>query len=154
MTLDILNDGKDVSAINNTHISLIPTVKNPVFAKDFKLISLCNVIYKLVSKVIFNRLRASMPSIILDNKSAFIENKLITDNMIVAFEAFHSTGIGRINGSNHFALKLYLNKAFNRIKWNFLEKVMTTMRFPPSLVSLIMRCVRSIAFSVPINVHQ
>lgn len=89
----------------------------------FKSISLCNAIYKLVSKVIVNTLCAFMPFVIHDSQSVFIKNILIIDNIIVAFEAFHSMDIGRINGSNYFAPKLNLSKAFDKIGWNFLGRL-------------------------------
>lgn len=88
MILDILNSRKDISAINDTYISLIPKVKSAFYVKDFRSISLCNVTYKLVSKVIVNRLRASMSSVIHDSQNALVKNRLIIDNIIVSFEAF------------------------------------------------------------------
>lgn len=60
-----------------------------------------------------------MPSVIHDNQNAFVEKRLITDNVIVAFEAFHSVQHRKLNGSNHFALKLDLSKAFDKVEWNF-----------------------------------
>lgn len=68
--------------------------------------------------------------------------RLISDNVIVAFEAFHSMS----NGPNRFALKIDLRKAFDRTEWNFLEYVMVAMHFPMSLVTLIILVFRCSLF--------
>lgn len=116
MILGILNNGEDIGAINHTFISLIPKVKKPNVVKEFRPISLYNVVYKLVSKVIVNRLNTTMNSIIHDAQSAFIKDRLITDNLMIAFEAFHSMQYGRINNTNYFALKIDLSKAFDKVE--------------------------------------
>ena len=62
--LDFLYTGHMVSDINYTHIVLIPKVKKQQNMVDFRLISLCNVIYKIISKVLANRLKLILPQII------------------------------------------------------------------------------------------
>lgn len=72
------------------HIALIPKVKDPICASEFRPISHCNVLYKLVSKTLANRLKKILPYIITNCISAFILGKLIDDNIIVAYEVLHS----------------------------------------------------------------
>ena len=76
--LDCLNNCKIPLEINSTNITLIPKVKSPEFITDFRPISLCNVVYKIVSKVLANRLRDVLPSIIFENQSAFQAGRVIT----------------------------------------------------------------------------
>jgi hypothetical protein len=76
--------------VNDTCVVLIPKINHPESLKDFRPISLCNVIYKVVSKCIVNRIRPMLQDIILTSQSAFISGRMITDNAIIAFECIHA----------------------------------------------------------------
>ncbi|XP_071721889.1 uncharacterized protein [Rutidosis leptorrhynchoides] len=86
--LQILHGGQVPDLYNHTNVVLLPKVKEPKVPSDFHPISLCNVIMKLVSKCIVNRLRSWLPSIISSNQSGFIAGRSIFDNAAVAFELF------------------------------------------------------------------
>ncbi|XP_042974644.1 uncharacterized protein LOC122306276 [Carya illinoinensis] len=88
--LEILNEGGEIAPINNTFIFLIPKIKDPQKVLEFRPISLCNVIYKVVSKVLSNSLKEILPLIIAPTQSVFIPGRMILDNVIVAFETLHS----------------------------------------------------------------
>lgn len=75
--------------INYTHVVLIPKVKNPSKMTELHPISLCNVSYKLISKVLANGLKEFLPQIIHENQSVFVPGRLITDNILLCSEVFH-----------------------------------------------------------------
>ncbi|KAK9986185.1 hypothetical protein SO802_031136 [Lithocarpus litseifolius] len=87
--LDCLNSCHIPAEFNYTYVTLIPKVKNPEKISEFRPISLCNVIYKLISKVLANRLKPLLPSIVSENQSAFQAGRVITDNILMAFETLH-----------------------------------------------------------------
>jgi hypothetical protein len=85
------------SGVNEITIVLLPKKEGLEFLKDFRPISLCNVIYKVVSKCLVNRLRSLLHELIGPMQSAFILGRLITDNMLIAFECLHAIEQGTVH---------------------------------------------------------
>jgi len=142
----VLPDG-----VNDTCIVLIPKIQFPEQLKDFRPISLCNVIYKVVSKCLVNRLRPILEDIISPNQSAFIPGRMITDNALIAFECIHTINSSRDDRGNFCAYKLDLSKAYDRVDWDFLNNVLLKMGFQSDWVQRVMTCVTSVRYSVRFN---
>ena len=101
---------------NETHIILIPKVKNPTKITQYRPINLNNVISRLASKVIANRLKRFLPKIVSEHQSAFMVDRLITDNVLVAFETMHYLNQKRNGKIGEIALKLNISKAFDKVE--------------------------------------
>ena len=109
--LDFLNLGVIPPNFNDTHIVLVPKSKNPKRVTEYRPISLCNVVYKLASKTLVNRLKRLLPSIISDIQSAFVNGRLIIDNVLVAFKTIHHISQRKVGVIGEMALKLDMSKA-------------------------------------------
>ena len=86
--LHYLNSGSFPQALGHYFITLIPKVKDPTYVSEFRPISLSNVLCRIFAKVLTNRLQAIMPNLISEHQSAFLSDRLISDNILVAFETY------------------------------------------------------------------
>ena len=148
--LDFLNHGNMLPEINHSNIVLISKVKSPVKMSDFRPISLCNMIYKIISKVLTNRLKQVLPQIISPTQSAFVRGRLITDNVLVAFETLH-TMHSRKKWKKGSLAKLEISKAYDRVEWQFLQSIMEKIGFPITWIERMMSCVMTQSFSILVN---
>lgn len=135
-----LSGGEVPEGFCDSVIVLIPKVAKPKDLKNFRPISLCNVIYKIASKVLANRLKVILPMIISEQQSAFVPGRLITDNALIAFECLHI--IRQQDSKWHFfALKIDMMKAYDRVEWDYLHGCLSKLGFAPSWIQSVMRCV-------------
>lgn len=114
--LDILNNNAPLGNINHTHIALIPKSKNPRNLNSFRPTNLCNMSYKVISKVITNRLNTFMDVVIFSTQYAFVHGRLINDNFLVGYECLHAISNNRNKKFGDIALKLDMSKAYHRVE--------------------------------------
>ena len=126
-------------------------MKDPTNLAQFRPISLCNVLYKIASKVLSNRLKQILPEIISPNQSAFVPGRLITDNILLAYECTHYMQNKRRGKEGYAAVKLDMSKAYGRVEWGFLEMMMQKMGFDEEWIKKIMMCVSTVAYRFKVN---
>ena len=151
MVLNVLNSDMSMADINKTYITLVPKNKNSSRMTKFRPISLSNVIYKLIAKVLANRPKLILSHIISENQSAFITGRLITNNVLIAFEMKHYLKHKKEGKDCYMPIKLDMSKAYDRVEWAFIEQVMRKLGFHERWIGLIMRCITTISYFVLIN---
>ena len=149
--LQALNSGTIPPHANETYICLVPKTKNPQKISEYRPINLCNVIYKIMSKVLANQLKKILPVVISEAQSAFVPGRLISDNVLVTFETMHTIDQRRKGKEGLMAIKLDMSKAYDRVEWSYLEAIMRRMGFQDRWISLVMMCMSMVTYSVLIN---
>lgn len=130
---------------------LIPKVPNPKSVSQFRSISLCNFFYKVLSKVLTNRLKPIIPSLISPMQNSFVGGRQIQDSIGIAHELFHFLKLRKAKCKFEFAIKLDMQKTYDRVEWDFLNAVMERMGFHPGWRKLILECVSSVSFATILN---
>lgn len=108
--------------INNMNICLIPKTLTARRMSEYKPISICNVAYKIVSKLLARRLKKVLPLVISETQAAFVEGRLISDNILVAHELLHALSSNNKCSTEFISIKTDISKAYDRVEWSFLAK--------------------------------
>lgn len=130
---EFFKTGKLYKAINCTVITLIPKIANPTSVKEFRPIAYCNVLYKMIAKIIAFRLQAVITDIIYEAQAGFIPGRKIADNIIIAHELIKS--YTRKNVSPMCMIKIDLQKAYDSVEWPFLRQALVELDFPDKFVA-------------------
>lgn len=135
--------------INSTILALVPKKIDSMEMRYCHPIACCNVLYKVVSKILANRLRVLLPRIISANQSAFIQGRLLQENVLLASELvkdYHKEDI-----SPRCVMKLDISKAFDSVQWTFVLRSLEAMGVPEKFIHRIRLCITTPSFSVQVN---
>ncbi|XP_019179708.1 PREDICTED: uncharacterized protein LOC109174921 [Ipomoea nil] len=122
--VNCLNSGSLPEGLNDTNVVLIPKKDVPETVADMRPIALSNVLYRIMAKVIANRMKPLMGNLISEAQSAFIPGRLITDNILIAAEVRHYLNKKQCGRKGWAALKLDMAKAYDRMEWQFLRRML------------------------------
>ncbi|XP_074374021.1 uncharacterized protein LOC141714399 [Apium graveolens] len=139
--------GRLPEGINDAMVCLIPKIKKPQIMGDLRPISLCNVLVRILSKVLSNRLKKCLGSIISDKQSAFIEGRLLTDNALIAFEVNHFMKRKTQDKNGIAGLKIDISKAYDRLEWGFIRNMMRKFGFGQLWIDRVMYYIESVKYS-------
>ncbi|CAN0855442.1 LINE-1 retrotransposable element ORF2 protein [Linum grandiflorum] len=136
---------------NNTHIVLIPKKPNPQAMPEFRPISCCNFNYKIIAKILANRLKPCMPDLISEMQSAFIKGRAIQDNVMIVHETLHSFKIRKTGRREDMCIKLDMRKAYDLVDWSSLTRILHQYGFSGIWTAWITECITTVRFDVLLN---
>ncbi|XP_019184368.1 PREDICTED: uncharacterized protein LOC109179318 [Ipomoea nil] len=140
--------------LTETNIFLIPKKKTPEYVTDLRPIALSNVVYRVMAKMLANRMKPLMEGVISESQSAFIPDRLITDNILLAAEVGHFLNRKQCGVGGWSVLKLDMAKAYDRVEWPFLRRMMLALGFHAGWVELIMKCVTSVSYNIQAKAEE
>lgn len=122
---------------------------NPRTIKEYRPLSCCNVLFKIITKRLANRLKSVLPKIVSTYQGAFVEKRSLNQNVFLCQELLYK--YGRVCLSLRCMIKVDIQKAYDTLNWDFLRDVLLGLHFPARFVDWIMVCVTTTTFSVSIN---
>ncbi|KAJ3685147.1 hypothetical protein LUZ61_014311 [Rhynchospora tenuis] len=137
-------------ALARSNVVLIPKIDDPKEVTDYRPVSVCNFIYKVISKLLSARMRVIMSKLVGSNQCAFVPGRIISDNILLLREIMHSFASSAFP-KQAFCFKCDLSKAFDRMEWHFVVRVLQLYGFPPAFISWVMGCVTSASFAILFN---
>ena len=130
---DIFSGTEVPKELNRTLLVLIPKSDNPTSLKLFRPISLCPVIYKTITKLLANRLKAIMPELIGPNQTSFVPGRHITENVVIVQEVIHSMRRKKWR-IGQMAIKVDLEKAYDQLSWDFIYETLREIGLPTEFI--------------------
>ncbi|GJY40434.1 hypothetical protein Tco_0427704, partial [Tanacetum coccineum] len=146
---DFFSNGKLLKEVNPTVIFLVPKFATSSKVLDYRPIACCNVVYKIISKVICKRIKGSLKDLVDDNQSAFIPSRQINDNILlfqVLMRNYH-----RKRGPAKCAFKIDIEKAYDSVEWEFLSSCLMYFGFHEKMIKWVMSYVSSTSFTINVN---
>ncbi|KAG7541754.1 Endonuclease/exonuclease/phosphatase superfamily [Arabidopsis thaliana x Arabidopsis arenosa] len=147
--IDFFKTGKLLKQVNATILALIPKTVTSEKLSEFRPISCCNTIYKVISRLLAKRLKLFMGLAVQRNQVAFIQGRLLCENVLLASELV--TDFNKNGPVTRGCLQIDLSKAFDNIDWEFLINILNAFNLPPMFIKWLTVCFTSPSFSVALN---
>ncbi|GJV94862.1 putative RNA-directed DNA polymerase [Tanacetum coccineum] len=141
---EFFKSGKLLKETNATIIALVHKCHTPRMLSDYRPIACCNVIYKIISKVIVNRIKSCLGDLVDQNQSAFIPNRQISDNILLSQELMR--GYHTKRGPAKYVFRVDIHKAYDSVEWSFLKTCLKHFGFHDVMIRWIMECSSSFKF--------
>lgn len=141
--------GKLLKQVNCTTITLVPKKPKPSYVKDFRPIACCTTLYKIIARILTDRMKKAVDLLVGPAQSAFIEGRIILDNVILSHELVKS--YTRKSISLRCTIKIDVKKAYDSIEWSFLRSLLLELGIPYRFVMWVMECVCSVSYVVLFN---
>ncbi|GJT85019.1 RNA-directed DNA polymerase, eukaryota, partial [Tanacetum coccineum] len=145
---DFFVNGHFPRGCNSSFIALIPKIQDAKFVKDFRPISLIGSVYKIIAKILANRLCLVLPYLISDVQSAFVANRQILDGPFILNELLSWCKFKKLNG---MIFKVDFEKAFDSVKWDYLDETLKAFGFGLKWRNWISSCLNNAMGSVLVN---
>ncbi|KAL0411361.1 UNVERIFIED_CONTAM: LINE-1 retrotransposable element O protein [Sesamum latifolium] len=147
--MDFFENGRLLKQLNATLLTLVPKVQTPTTVGDFRTIFYCNVLYKAITKILVQRLRPLLDSLISPTQNAFIPGRSISENILLAQELF--AGYNQQRMPPRCAMKVDLRKAYHTVEWDFLLATLKLFGFLSLFITWVEECVTMRHFSLCLN---
>lgn len=146
---EFFSSGRLLQQMNATNLVLIPKIPNASKTTDFRPISCLNTTYKVISKLLADRLKNILNLAVGHSQSAFLPGRLLTENLLLATEIIHGYNSRNVEPSG--MLKVDLRKAFDTLRWDFVLAALGGLNIPEKFVNWIASCITSASFSICVN---
>ncbi|CAL1367491.1 unnamed protein product [Linum trigynum] len=136
---------------NHTWLTLVPKVDNVKSMRQLRSISLCQFVYKIITNIMAERLSGLLPHVVSAGQIAFFRDRQIVENILLGHELMHYLKIKKQGKKGYMALKVDMEKSYDRVEWPFLLAILNKMGFNSVWQGWVLECLRSSSFSVLMN---
>ncbi|XP_010530574.2 PREDICTED: uncharacterized protein LOC104807150 isoform X3 [Tarenaya hassleriana] len=135
--------------LNATSITLVPKKEGAKKLSDFRPISCCNTIYKVIATILTKRLRSVAQRLVSANQNAFLKGRLMVENVLLASEIIRE--YNRNSAHKSAMIKIDIRKAFDSLEWGTIIQLLKAMSLPPRFTRWIEVCISTPKFSISVN---
>lgn len=133
--------------LTRVKLVLIHKAPNPESVYQFRPISVCNTLYKLLTKILVNKLKPFLHAMIHPSQAGFVPGRRVTDNYVITQELIHY--ISQRKGNTYLMVaKIDLDKAYDKLEQSFIKYILLFYHFPAPIIDLIMACIASASISI------